>query len=133
VTTQPTGPSGKAYSFQGGHQLVMFADGKQKKAAWTFMQYLAASPAAISGYTLGPGASLPPLVHMPSPELAKKLDTPIYQAFTAQITPTVTTLPYGPAFAAASSAIMAGVQQAVTGSEPIDSIASSIQQQLERR
>jgi multiple sugar transport system substrate-binding protein len=133
VTTQPTGPSGKAYSFQGGHQLVMFADGKQKKAAWTFMQYLAASPAAISDYTLGPGASLPPLVHMPSPELAKKLDTPIYQAFTAQITPTVTTLPYGPAFAAASSAIMAGVQQAVTGSEPIDSIASSIQQQLERR
>ena len=133
VTAQPAGPGGKSYSFEGGHQLVMFADSKQKKAAWTFMQYLAASPSAIRDYTLGPGASLPPLVRMPSPELAKKLDTPIYQAFTSRIIPTITTPPYGPAFAAASSAIMAGVQQAVTGTESIDQIAASMQQQLERR
>ena len=133
VTAQPSGPGGKSYSFEGGHQLVMFAESKQKKAAWTFMQYLAASPAAIRDYTLGPGASLPPLVKMPSPELAQKLDTPIFQAFTARIIPTATTPPYGPAFAAASSAIMAGVQQAVTGTDPIDGIAASIQQQLERR
>ena len=133
VTAQPAGPGGKAYSFEGGHQLVMFADSKQKKAAWAFIEYLAASPAAIRDYTLGPGASMPPLAHMPSPELAKKLDTPIYQAFAARIIPTVTTPPYGPAFAAASSAIMAGVQQAVTGTEPVDQIAASIQQQLERR
>jgi len=45
----------------------------------------------------------------------------------------VPTPPFGPAFAAASSAIMAGVQQAVTGTEPIDQIAASIQQQLGRR
>ena len=133
VTTQPAGPSGKSYSFEGGHQLVMFADSKQKKAAWTFIQYLATSPAAIRDYTLGPGASLPPLAKMPTPELEKKLDTPIYRAFTTQIMPTVTTPPYGPAFASASSAIMAGVQQAVTGSEPVDQIAGSIQQQLNRR
>ena len=133
VTTQPAGPSGKSYSFEGGHQLVMFADSKQKKAAWTFMQYLATSPAAIRDYTLGPGASLPPLVHMPSPELAKKLDTPIFQAFTARIVPTAISPPYGPAFASASSAIMAGVQQAVTGSDPIGAIAASIQQQLGKR
>lgn len=133
VTVQPAGPGGKSYSFEGGHQLVMFADGKQKKAAWTFMQYLVASPAAVREYTLGPGASLPPLVRMPSPELTKKLDTPIYQAFTSRIIPTVTTPPYGPAFAAASSAIMAGVQQAVTGTESIDQIAASMQQQLDRR
>ena len=133
VTTQPTGPGGKAYSFEGGHQLVMFADSKQKKAAWTFMQYLVSSVPAIRDYTLGPGASLPPLVRMPNAELAKKLDTPVYQAFTTRITSTVTTPPYGPAFAAASSAIMAGVQQAVTGTESIDQIAGSIQQQLERR
>src|SRR5437773_1564800 len=133
VTTQPAGPSGKAYSFEGGHQLVMFADGKQKKAAWTFIQYLAASPEAIKTYTLGPGSSLPPLSAAPSPELAAKLDTPIYRSFTANIVPTLTTPPFGPAFASASSAIMAGVQQAVTGSEPIDEIANSIQQQLYRR
>ena len=70
---------------------------------------------------------------MPTPELAKKLDTPVYQAFTSRIIPTVTTPPYGPAFAAASSAIMAGMQQAVTGTESIDQIAGSMQQQLDRR
>src|SRR5690349_3075191 len=70
VTTQPTGPSTKPYSFEGGHQLVMFAESKQKKAAWTFIAYLAASADAIKTYTLGPGASLPPLTVLPSSELA---------------------------------------------------------------
>jgi multiple sugar transport system substrate-binding protein len=131
VTTQPAGPGGKSYSFQGGHQLVMFADSKHKKAAWTFMQYLAASPEAIRDYTLGPGSSLPPLT-APTKALASMLDTPIYKAFITTIAPTVATPPFGPAFAAASSAIMAGVQQAVTGTEPIDQIAASIQQQIGR-
>src|SRR5262249_10338272 len=126
-------PSAKAYSFEGGHQLVMFADSKQKKAAWTFMEYLAASAPAIRTYTLGPGASLPPLNAVPSADLAPKLDTPVFKAFTATIVPTINTPPFGPAFAAASSAVMAGVQQAVTGSESIDDIAKGIQQQLERR
>ena len=133
VTTQPAGPSGKAYSFEGGHQLVMFADSKQKKAAWEFMQYLAASPEALKVYTLGPGASLPPLNAAPNPELAAKLDTPVYRSFTASIVPTLTTPPFGPGFAPASNAIMAGVQQAVTGNDPIDQIATSIQQQLDRK
>jgi multiple sugar transport system substrate-binding protein len=133
VTTQPTGASGKSYSFEGGHQLVMFSDSRQKKAAWTFIQYLAASANAIKVYTLGPGSSLPPLSAAPDQDLAAKLDTPIYRSFTANIVPTLTTPPFGPAFASASSAIMAGVQQAVTGSGPIDRIANSIQEQLDRR
>lgn len=133
VTTQPAGPSGKSYSFEGGHQLVMFADSKQKKAAWTFIQYLATSPDAISDYTLGAGSSLPPLTAAASKALADKLDTPIYKTFTTTIAATAVTPPYGPAFAAASSTIMAGVQQAITGTEPIDQIAASIQQQLEQR
>ncbi|HUH92042.1 MAG TPA: extracellular solute-binding protein [Casimicrobiaceae bacterium] len=133
VTTQPVGAGGKAYSFEGGHQLVMFADSKQKRAAWTFMEYLAASPDAIGVYTLGPGASLPPLKSLSNPELAAKLDTPIYKSFIDRIIPTAATPPYGAAFASGSSAIMAGVQQAVTGNEPIDKIAASIQQQLDRR
>ncbi|HVP89259.1 MAG TPA: extracellular solute-binding protein [Casimicrobiaceae bacterium] len=133
VTTQPAGPSRKSYSFEGGHQLVMFADSKQKKAAWEFMQYLAASADAIKTYTLGPGASIPPLSAAPSADLAAKLDTPVYKSFSANIVPTVSTPPFGPAFASASSGIMAGVQQAVTGTEPIDQIAASIQQQLERQ
>jgi multiple sugar transport system substrate-binding protein len=133
VTTEPTGPGGKPYSFEGGHQLVIFADSKQKRAAWTFIEYLATSSDAIAKYTLGPGSSLPPLSAPPGSELARKLETPVYQSFTAHIIPTLTTPPFGPAFASASSAIMAGVQQAVTGSEPVDDIAKSIQQQLERR
>jgi len=133
VTTQPAGPSGKSYSFEGGHQLVMFADSKQKKAAWEFMQYLASSPDALRVYTLGPGASLPPLNAAPNPELAAKLDTPVFKSFTTSIVPTLTTPPFGPGFAPASNAIMAGVQQAVTGNEPIDQIATSIQQQLDRK
>ena len=133
VTTQPVGPSGKPYSFEGGHQLVIFADSAQKKAAWTFIHYLATSPEAVKIYTLGPGSSLPPLSAAPNQELAAKLDTPIYRSFTVSVIPTLTTPPFGPAFATASSAIMAGVQQAVTGSEPIDQIANSIQQQLDRQ
>ena len=133
VTTQPSGPRRKSYSFEGGHQLVMFADSKQKKAAWAFMQYLIASPDAIKTYTLGPGASIPPLAAAPNAELAAKLDTPVYKSFSSNIVPTLTTPPFGPAFASASSAIMAGVQQAVTGTEPIDQIAVSIQQQLDRK
>jgi hypothetical protein len=130
VTTLPVGPGRKASSFEGGHQLVLFADGKQKKAAWTFVQYLATSPQAIRAYTLGPGSSVPPLAKVGDPELARKLDTPIYNAFARDIMPTVSTPPFGPAFAAGSTAVMAGVQQAVTGTEPIDAIAKSIQQQL---
>jgi len=133
VTTQPAGPSGKAYSFEGGHQLVLFADSKQKKAAWMFMQYLATSPEAIKVYTLGPGSSLPPLAAAPNAELKAALDTPVYQSFLTRIIPTVTTPAFGPAFASASTAIMAGVQQAVTSSDPIDPIAKSMQQELDRR
>jgi multiple sugar transport system substrate-binding protein len=130
VTALPTGPSGKSYTFEGGHQLVMFADSKHKQAAWTFIQYLATSPAALRAYTLGPGASLPPLAKLPDAELARKLDTPVIDAFAAKIIPTISPPPFGASFASGSTAVMAGVQQAVTGTEPIDAIAKSIQQQL---
>jgi len=130
VGTLPVGPSRKTSSFEGGHQLVLFADSKQKKAAWTFVQYLATSTQAIRAYTLGPGSSLPPLAKVGEADLARKLDTPVYNAFARDIMPTVSTPPFGPAFANGSTAVMAGVQQAVTGTEPIDAIAKSIQQQL---
>jgi multiple sugar transport system substrate-binding protein len=132
VTVLPSGPGGKPSSFEGGHQLVMFADGKQKEAAWAFIRYLATSPEAIRIYTTGPGASIPPLAAAPTDDLAKKLDTPVYSAFATKIIPTLSTPPFGASFAAASTAIMAGVQAAVTGSEPIDQVAKSIQQQLNR-
>lgn len=133
VTTMPVGPGGEPYSFEGGHQLVMFADSDKKEAAWKFMQYLATSPNAIANYTVSYNSSLPPLKEAPSEELAAELDTPIFNAFREQIIPTVAPQPYGPDFAAAATAVMAGVQQAVTGTDPIEDIAASIQSQLDRQ
>jgi multiple sugar transport system substrate-binding protein len=130
VTTQPAGSSGKSYSFEGGHQLVMFADGKHQKAAWKFIKFLATSPYATEHYTLSYEASLTPLKKAPTDALAKKLGTPVFNAFSDRIMSTVTALPSGPKFAPGATAIMAGVQQAVTGDTPIDQIAASIQQNL---
>jgi multiple sugar transport system substrate-binding protein len=129
VTIQPAGPSGDSYSFEGGHQLVMFADSEHKEAAWEFMKHLATSPDAIENYTVSYNASLPPLAEPPQ-SIAGQLDTPVFNAFLDKIIPTIAAQPYGPAFAAASTAIMAGVQEAVTGEQPIDEIAATIDQQL---
>ncbi|HET8728953.1 MAG TPA: extracellular solute-binding protein [Alphaproteobacteria bacterium] len=133
VAAMPVGPSGKSYAFEGGHQLVMFADGDNKEAAWKFMRYLATSPDAIANYTISYNSSLPPLKEAPNEVLAAELDTPVFNAFSEQVIPTLTPQPYGPEFAAAATAVMAGVQEAVTGSLPIDQIATFIQQQLDRR
>lgn len=130
VAPLPVGPAGKPYSFDGGHQLVMFAASAHKAAAWTFMNYLATSANAIQNYTIKYESSLMPLKQAPSAELATLLNTPVFNAFADKIMPTVTMPPYGPNFAAGSTAVMAGVQQAVTGNTPIDAIAASIQQNL---
>ena len=132
VTTQPAGSSGDSYSFEGGHQLVMFADSEHKEAAWEFMKYLATAPDAIENYTVRYNASLPPLAEAPE-SIAAELDTPVFTAFQDEIIPTIAAQPYGPAFAAASTAIMAGVQEAVTGDRPIDEIAATIDQQLDAK
>lgn len=132
VTVMPTGPSGESYSFEGGHQLVMFADSEHKEAAWKFIRYLATDPEAIKTYTIGYNRSLPPIAKTDDEELQAMLDTPVFKTFSNEIIPTIAPQPYGPQFAAAATAIMAGVQQVVTGQRPIDDIAASIQQQLER-
>ncbi|HVW92538.1 MAG TPA: extracellular solute-binding protein [Devosia sp.] len=130
VTSMPVGPEGKAHSFEGGHQLIMFAKGAHKDAAWAFIKYLATDPAVISNYTLGVSSSLPSVVSTGDATLDAKLNTPIFDAFAKKVIPTISEQPYGPAFAQASTAVMAGVQEAVTGQTPIDDIAASIQQQL---
>lgn len=132
VTTQPTGESGESFAFEGGHQLVLFADSPHKEAAWKFTKFLATSPYAIENYTISYESSLMPLKEAPSETLAKQLDTPVFNAFSQKIMPTVTTPPYGPDFASGATAVMAGVQQAVTGDTPIDEIAASIQRNLDR-
>ncbi len=75
-TTQPIGASGKSYAYDGGDQLVMFANSAQKEAAWEFMKFLSASPEAIKNYTIPYESSLPPLADLGT-DLASILDTPI--------------------------------------------------------
>ena len=132
VTVMPTGAAGKSFSFEGGHQLVMFKDSEKKEAAWKFMNFLATDPGAIKTYTIGYNRSLPPVAQTDDEELKKLLDTPVFNTYSNDIIPTIAPQPYGPQFAAAATAIMAGVQEAVTSSRPIDEIATSIQQQLAR-
>ncbi len=115
VTKLPAGPSGTSSTFEARHDLVMFAGSAHKQAAWEFMNYLATSPNAIQNYTIKYETSLMPLKDAPSPEIAKLYDTPVFQTFIHTILPTAKTLPYGPTFAPGSTAIMAGVQQAITG------------------
>jgi multiple sugar transport system substrate-binding protein len=129
VTTLPAG-AGKPVTFEGGHQLIMFANGKNKEAAWKFIEYLATSPAAISDYTMSVNSSLPSIKETGDAKLDAALGTPVFKAFSTEIIPTLAPQPFGPDFAAAATAIMAGVQEAVTGTQSIDDIAASIQQGL---
>jgi ABC-type glycerol-3-phosphate transport system substrate-binding protein len=110
----------------------MFADSAHKEAAWKFIKYLSTSPFAIENYTLSYESSLTPLEKAPNDELAKKLGTPVFTTFSDKIMATVTTPPYGANFASGATAVMAGVQQAVTSDTPIDEIAASIQKNLEQ-
>ena len=130
VAPLPKGPSGKSYSFEGGHQLVMFAKSAEKKAAFEFITYLATSSEAIANYTLPVESSLPPVNAATDPALAAKLNTPVFKAFIDTVSPTVTVPPYGAGFAAAANVVMPAVQQAVTSDQPIDAIAKAMQQQL---
>jgi multiple sugar transport system substrate-binding protein len=130
VEAQPTGPSGKSYSVELGHQLVLFKKSANQQAAFEFMKWLATSPEAVAGYTVKYESSLPPL-KSPSADVAKLVDTPVLQAFAKDVLPTVTNPEYGPNYSAAYSPIMAGVQGAVTSSTSIDSIASTMQSGLQ--
>lgn len=132
VAPMPAGASGSGYSFEGGHQLVMFDKSAQKDAAWKFIDYLATDEAAAKLYTVDTNRSIPPAASFADPELAASLDTPVIEAFSNSIIPTITPEPFGPDFATAATAIMAGVQEAVTSDRPIDDIAADIQSQLDR-
>jgi ABC-type glycerol-3-phosphate transport system substrate-binding protein len=110
----------------------MFANSAHKEAAWQFIEYLATNAKVIADYTAGVNSSLPSVISTGDADLDAKLDTPIFAAFSKDIIPTLTPQPYGAAYASAATAIMAGVQEAVTGDRPIDDIAASIQQQLDK-
>jgi multiple sugar transport system substrate-binding protein len=130
VTAMPAGPSGKSYTIDQGHQLVIFNSSKQKIADWEFINWLASDPAAVAGYTLKYESSLPTLAH-PNAQIQAEINTPILQAFINKVLPTLVQLPYGATFSEAYTPIMAGVQSAVTSSTPPATIASNIQSGLQ--
>ena len=132
VAPMPAGPAGEGYSFEGGHQLVMFADSPNKDAAWKFIEFLATDEEAAKVYSIGTNRSIPPAAEFADAEVTAMLDTPVIDAFSAEIIPTITPQPFGADFAEAATAIMAGVQEAVTSDQPIDTIAANIQGQLDR-
>lgn len=132
VTTLPQGTTGESYSIPLGHQLVMFnraaEDGKAAAAA-KFMSFLATDPGAIEKFTIAVESSLPPLAE-PDAKVQKLLDTPLFTAFQEKVLPTSTLPSYGQAFSQGSTPVMAGVQTAFSD-EPIDSVATQMQAQLE--
>jgi multiple sugar transport system substrate-binding protein len=130
VTTTPVGPTGTPLTFDSGHDLAIFSGSTHKKEAWEFVNYLATSANAVQNYTVKYETSLPPLKTPPSEDIAKLMNTPIYSAFVEKIMPTMIAPPFGANFASASTAVMAGVQQAVTSDMPIQDIETSIQANL---
>jgi multiple sugar transport system substrate-binding protein len=128
VASLPKGPGGKSYTVELGHQLGMFNKAGNKKAAWTFMKWIATNPTAVADYTIKYESSLPPLKN-PGSSVASKLNTPVFKAFKALL-PQITKPPYGPTYDEAYTPIMAAVQDAVTSSKSIDSLASGMQSGL---
>ncbi|MGH3096173.1 MAG: ABC transporter substrate-binding protein [Streptosporangiales bacterium] len=131
VAPMPTGSSGQSYSTALGHELVVFNNSEHKQEAFDFVKWLATAQQPVLNYTLKYESSLPPLAN-PSGKVAKALDTPVFDAYRKQITPTTVIPPYGRSYSDASSAVMAGVQQAITGNKPIDAVASSMQDQVQQ-
>lgn len=131
VARMPAGSSGKSYSTALGHELVVFKNSEHKQQAYDFVKWLATAKKPVLNYTLKYESSLPPLAK-PSGKVASALDTPVFDAYHKKITPTTVIPPYGRSYSDASSAVMAGVQDAITGNKPIDTVASSMQDQVQQ-
>lgn len=130
VTTLPSGPTKKHYTVATDHGLVMFKTAKNKAAAWKFMNWLATSSTAIKKYTLPYEDSLPPL-KAAAKTYSQLVDNPVFNSFRNTIEPTVVQPPWGTKYGDAYTAIMAGVEAAMTSSTPLKTIASTIKSKLQ--
>lgn len=131
IAPLPAGPSGVHYSAPSDHQLVMFKStpSADQQAAWEFMTWLATSEYAVVNYTIPYEGSIPPLAH-PAGAVAAQLDNPISQEFLKAVIPTVNTPDWGAQYSSAYLDVMAAIQQAMTTSAPISSVASGLQSKL---
>lgn len=129
VAPLPAGPSGQHYSAPTDHQLVMFKTASNQKAAWEFMSWLATSQWAVLNYTLKYENSIPPLAH-PAGAVAAQLDNPIAQTFMKNVIPQVVTPAWGAHYSSVYLDVTAAIQQSMTTSAPISSIASTMQSKV---
>jgi len=129
VATMPAGADGKSYSVPQDHQLAMMKASSNKKAAWTFIQWMTRSEAGDL-HVLKNKAAFPAATTLP-PAAQTLLDADkALKFFRSDITPTIVTPPWGAHYAAASAPIMIGVQQAMTSGKSIGAIASEMQGSL---
>jgi multiple sugar transport system substrate-binding protein len=129
VAALPTGSAGTHYSTPTDHQLVMYKNAPDKKAAWDFMSWLATSQWAVLNYSIKYENSIPPLAHATG-VVAAKLNNPIAQSFLTGIIPTVIKPAWGAHYSSVYLDFTSAVQQAMTTSTPISSVASSLQSKL---
>jgi multiple sugar transport system substrate-binding protein len=129
VEPWPAGASGRHYSVPTDHQLVIFKRSPRQPAAAKFVEWLAGSDQAITGYTFKYESSLPP-VQNATAKFPQQMSSPVYQAFLRQIVPVVVRPPWGGAYTSGYSTIMSGVQTAVGGSQPIGQVQATMQSEL---
>lgn len=113
------------------HQLVMFSNtpAGDRQAAWQFMTWLSTSDYAVVNYTIPYEGSIPPLAH-PTGAVEKQLKNPVSQEFIKAVIPTVNTPHWGAQYSSAYLDVMAAIQQAMTSTTPVSSIASGLQSKL---
>jgi len=131
VTTLPTDTAGQAFSVPQDHELAILKTAKDKKAAWTFIEWMTRNDAALNHIVAKKGA-LPPVSEPPAAVKALIEQDPTLQAFRDKVTPTTVKPPWGPKYAKAYDPIMVGVQQMMTSDTPVDSVATEMQTKLQQ-
>lgn len=130
VTTLPAGSTGEPASVPQDHQFGILASSEHKEAAWTFIEWMTRSDAALA-HVVANKVALPPISE-PGGEAAQLVsDSPALQVWSGDVVPTLVRPPWGPEYGAAASPIMVGVQQMMTSDQPVEGVTEEMQAQLE--
>jgi len=130
VTTLPVADSGGPASVAQDHSFGILSSSQQKEAAWTFVEWMTRSEAAMAHVVENKGA-IPP-IEDPGGEAGQLVeDSPLLQVWSEEVVPTTVRPPWGPDYSELSSPIMVGVQQMMTSDRPVDDVVAEMQGQLD--